>query len=76
MNVPVALHNYVKVVCVTARRLLISVKILPKNNVRYELTYCTGKTTDNDTCYSTKYNSGAYPLYRAFHNIIHDYKHL
>jgi hypothetical protein len=63
MNVPVALHNYAKVVCVTARRLLISGKIIPKDNVRYELTYWTGKTAHNNTCYSTKDNSGACPLY-------------
>lgn len=50
MNVPVALHKYAKVVNVTSRRLLISVKIIPKDNVHI-------------TCYSTKDDSGAYPLY-------------
>lgn len=63
MNVPDALHHYAKVVCVTARRLLVSVKIIPKDNLRYELAYFTGNTADNNTCCSTKDNSGAYPLY-------------
>jgi hypothetical protein len=61
MNVPAALHDYAKVVCVTARILLI--KIIPKANVQYELTYCTGKTGDNNSCYRTRDNSRAYPLY-------------
>jgi hypothetical protein len=60
MSVTFALHSYAKVVIVTARRLLITVKIIPKDKVQYEL---TGKTAGINTCYSTKYNSGAYPLY-------------
>ena len=60
MNVPVALHKYAKVVNVTSRRLLISVKIIPKDNVQYELTYISlvtvQKTTQEHTHYITKEN--------------------
>jgi len=67
MNVPFALHNYAKVVIVTTRRLLINVKIIPKDNVQMSLlivlkrllviTLVTvQKTTQEHTHYITKEN--------------------